>query len=139
DGASRKAAMCARVLGATPVGLLGYSEGEPVAWCSVAPRSTYRRLVGGDAPDDGIWSIACFFVVRSLRDAGITTQIIEAAVQHAQARGATMVEAYPVEADSPSYRFMGFVPLFEAAGFIEVGREGKRRHVMQVQVRSSTK
>ncbi|MGH7429499.1 MAG: GNAT family N-acetyltransferase, partial [Candidatus Methylomirabilaceae bacterium] len=67
DGASRKAAMCARVLGGTPVGLLGYAEGEPVAWCSVAPRSTYRRLVGGDAPDDGIWSIACFFVVRSLR------------------------------------------------------------------------
>ncbi|MGH7427699.1 MAG: GNAT family N-acetyltransferase [Candidatus Methylomirabilaceae bacterium] len=103
----------------------------------MAPRSTYRRLVSGDAPDVGIWSIACFFVVRSLRGAGITTQIIEAAVQRARARGAIMVEAYPVEPDSPSYRFMGFVPVFEAAGFIEVGREGKRRHVMQLQVGSS--
>jgi hypothetical protein len=28
----------------TPVGILGYKEGEPVAWCSVAPRQTYTAL-----------------------------------------------------------------------------------------------
>ena len=43
-----------------------------------------------------------------------------------------LIEAYPVDADSPSYRFMGFVPVFAEAGIAEVGREGKRRHVMRL-------
>lgn len=54
DGASRKTAMAARIRAATPVGLLGYAGEEPVAWCSIAPRSTYRRLVSGEASDEGI-------------------------------------------------------------------------------------
>lgn len=103
DGASRKAAIAGRVSAGVPVGLLGYLDGEREAWCSVAPRSTYRRLV-------------------------------RAAVEHARAYGARIVEAYPVDPDSPSYRFMGFVPVFKEVGFCEVGRAGTRRHVMQLKV-----
>jgi GNAT superfamily N-acetyltransferase len=132
DGASRKAAMAARVAAGISVGILGYLDGEPVAWCSVASRSTYRRLVSGGGLDDGVWSIACLFVVRRLRGLGLAPVIIQAAVSHARAQGASIVEAYPVDADSPSYRFMGFVPVFERAGFQEVGREGIRRHVMRL-------
>jgi hypothetical protein len=55
-------------------------------------------------------------------------------VEHARRRGATVVEAYPVDPDSPSYRFMGFVSTFEAAGFREVGRAGARRHVMRLRL-----
>ncbi|MBI3607254.1 MAG: GNAT family N-acetyltransferase [Nitrospirae bacterium] len=135
DGASRKAAMAGRVSAGIPIGLLGYLDGEPVAWCSVAPRSTYRRLVDDGSSDNGIWSIACFFVVRRLRGQGITQRIINVAVEHARSHGAAIVEAYPVDPDSPSYRFMGFVPVFEEAGFCEVGRAGSRRHVMQLTVR----
>lgn len=134
DGVSRKAAMAKRIDAGVPVGLLGYIDNEPVAWCSVAPRSTYRRLVDDDGSDEGVWSIACFFVVRRFRGQGITHRIIRAAIEHARTHGATVVEAYPVEPDSPSYRFMGFVPVFEKAGFCEVGRAGKRRHVMQFRV-----
>jgi hypothetical protein len=36
-----------------------------------------------------------------------------------------------VTADSPSYRFMGFVPSFKAASFKHAGRAGSRRHVMR--------
>jgi len=133
-GASRKAALAGRVAAGVPIGLLGYLDGEPVAWCSVAPRSTYRRLVEDDSSDEGIWSIVCFFVVRRLRGQGFTRRMIEAAVEFARAHGATVVEAYPVDADSPSYRFMGFVPAFEAAGFLEVGRAGTRRHVLRLTV-----
>lgn len=43
-----------------------------------------------------------------------------------------MVEAYLVERDSPSYRFMGHVPAFEAAGFHRVGMAGTRRQVMRL-------
>lgn len=135
DGASRKAAIEGRVSAGIPVGLLGYLDGEPVAWCSVAPRSTYRRLVDDGSSDEGIWSIACFFVARRLRGQGITQRIITAAVAHARAHGASIVEAYPVDPDSPSYRFMGFVPTFKGAGFSVVGRAGTRRHIMRLQLR----
>ncbi len=135
DGASRKAALRRRVQAGVPVGLLGYLDGEPVAWCSIAPRPTYRPLGGpslpGEAPER-VWSLVCFFVVRRLRGQGIMKRLIEAAVEHARRKGATAVEAYPVDPESPSYRFMGFTPVFAAAGFREVGRAGTRRHVMRL-------
>lgn len=131
DSSRRKAAMAARVAAGDPIGLLGYRGEEPVAWCSIAPRSTYRRLVSKATADEGIWSIACFFVLKQYRGVGFTRQMLAAALKHARDRGATVVEAYPVDEDSPSYRFMGFVPMFQEAGFHEIGREGSRRHVMQ--------
>jgi ribosomal protein S18 acetylase RimI-like enzyme len=127
DSASRKGAIERRVSSGTPVGILGYLEGKPVA-----PRSTHRHLVSTESPHDGIWSITCFFVVRRLRGTAIVKQLLAAAVRHAHAHGAKVVESYPVDADSPSYRFMGFVPMFRETGFKELAREGKRRHIMQL-------
>jgi GNAT superfamily N-acetyltransferase len=136
DGASRKAAMARRVAAGIPVGLLGYLDGEPVAWCSVAPRSTYRRLTAeADGPDENVWSIVCFFVARRLRSLGMSRRLIRAAVDHARRRGASAVEAYPVDEDSPSYRFMGFVSIFKKYGFREVGMAGIRRHVMRLELK----
>ncbi len=137
DGASRKAALRRRVQAGVPVGLLGYLDGEPVAWCSIAPRPTYRPLGGpslpGEAPER-VWSLVCFFVPRRLRGQGIMKRLIEAAVAHARRKGATVVEAYPVDPASPSYRFMGFTAAFAAAGFREVGTAGIRRHVMRLEL-----
>ncbi len=130
--ASRKAAMERRVRAGTPIGILGYLEGEPIAWCSVAPKSTFEHLgeVEGDtAEPDTLWSITCFFVPREYRRMGITARLIKAAVVHAKAHGARTLEAYPVAPSSPSYRFMGFVPAFERERFREVGRVGTRRHI----------
>lgn len=133
-GSDRKVAIKQYVCNKIPIGLLGYLHGEPVAWCSIAPRSTYRKL-GGLAdtghPSEQVWSLACFFIRRNLRGQGLSRQVIEAAVLHAEKQGATVVEAYPVDLDSPSYRFMGYVPTFLEAGFQEVGRAGTRRHVMR--------
>lgn len=134
-GEARKASMKQRVDGRTPIGLLGYVDGAPVAWCSVAPRSTYRRLGGlevkGEA-ESNVWSIACFFIKRPYRGQGLTRQLIAAAKDLARARGAKVLEAYPVTHDSPSYHFMGFVPTFESLGFNEVAEAGYRRHVMRL-------
>jgi GNAT superfamily N-acetyltransferase len=138
-GPDRKVAMSRNVCEGIPVGLLGYSGGEPVAWCSIAPRTTYRDLGGlispGESPED-VWSLACFFIRRELRGQGLAKRIIEAAVEHAAKHEAKVVEAYPVEPGSPSYRFMGYVPTFSAAGFHEVGRAGIRRHVMRRELRT---
>ncbi len=137
DNASRKAALEARVRDGLPVGLLAYLQAAPIAWCSIAPKATFPRLrtpsAAREERDDGapVWSLSCFYVARRFRGLGMTRRLIEAALAHARDHGARVVEAYPVEPDSPSYRFMGFTPTFEAAGFREVGRLGKRRRVMR--------
>ncbi len=96
------------------------------------PRDTYRNLGGPPAePGEVIWSIVCFYVPRKRRGQGMVYRLIAAAADHAKSAGATVVEAYPVPPDAPSYRFMGFVPAFERAGFESVGRAGVRRHVMR--------
>ena len=137
-GPDRKRQMKRRIDDGVPVGLLAYDGAKPVGWVSVAPRDTYREL-GGPAAEEGeiVWSIVCFFVPRALRGQGLTRRLIAAAVDHARAEGATVVEAYPVEKASPSYRFMGFVPVFADAGFTEAGRAGSRRHVMRLKVQRS--
>jgi GNAT superfamily N-acetyltransferase len=142
DGRSRKAALRLRVEQDLPIGILGYAGREPVAWCSIAPRTTFRRLCGLDDPADDparIWSLVCMFVPRALRGRGVTRRLIEAAVAEARRRGATVVEAYPVDADSPSYRFMGRTSTFAALGFEEVGRAGSRRHVMRLRLDRRTR
>jgi GNAT superfamily N-acetyltransferase len=133
----RKSALKSRVKDGIPIGILGYVDGTPIAWCSIAPRPTYRKLGGLEKPDenpDKVWSLACFFVKRDFRGMGVSNRMLEAAVAYAKTKGATIVEAYPVTADSPSYRFMGFVPSFEATGFRHAGRAGSRRHVMRKSV-----
>jgi predicted GNAT family acetyltransferase len=137
DGRSRKRAFSKRVEAGVPLGILGYIDDEPVAWCSIAPRPTYRRLGGPESPGedpDAVWSLACMFVKRSLRGQGIARQLIEAGVAHARRQGGQVIEAYPVDPESHSYRFMGFVSTFKEAGFEEVGRAGSRRHVMRMRL-----
>lgn len=125
--------MLGRIDDGIPVGLVGYADGEPVAWVSIAPKETYQRL-GGPEPREGerVWSLACMYVRRRLRRGGLAHVLIDAAIEHATKNGATTIEAYPVDPGSPSYRFMGFVSAFEKAGFEEIEMAGTRRHVMQL-------
>lgn len=133
QGPARRRQILGRIEAGVPVGLIGYAEGEPVAWVSVAPRDTFRNLGGPDqAPGETIWSLTCMYVRRQRRGAGIGRQLIEAAIAHARMRKADILEAYPVAPSSPSYRFMGFIPAFEGFGFVEVGKAGTRRHVMRL-------
>jgi GNAT superfamily N-acetyltransferase len=135
DKVGRKTAMRERVKAGVPVGILAYRDGQPVAWCSIAPRSTYRSLGGPEeAPGESVWSLACFFVPRALRGQGLAPQLIREAEAYARRNGATILEAYPVEEVSPSYRFMGQVRWFAKSGYREVGRAGRRRHVMRKQL-----
>lgn len=136
DGRSRKRFLKARIDAGTPVGLLAYADKEPVAWCSAAPKNTYRKLDDLHPDEDAsrIWSIACFFVKKEWRGLGLTARLVDAAAALARNRKAIALEAYPVDEDSPSYRFMGFVPLFAGRGFDEIGRAGSRRYVMRLRL-----
>lgn len=134
DSVVRRDAIRGRVAAGIPVGLLATADGEPIGWCSIAPRPTYRTLGGPeDHADDpaAVWSIACFFVLRPWRGRGVVRRLIDAAVAHAGDSGARVIEAYPVAPDARSHRFMGLVPTFEAAGFTAIGTAGYRRTVMR--------
>jgi GNAT superfamily N-acetyltransferase len=78
DGASRKAAMKSIVDRGIPVGVLCYHQGKAIAWCSIAPRDTYRPLGGSESesPLEQIWSLVCFFIKRDYRNQGVTRKLI---------------------------------------------------------------
>jgi GNAT superfamily N-acetyltransferase len=114
-----------------PIRLIGYADAEPVAWCSIAPRETYRELDGDRALAD-VWSLVCLFIKREYRRKGITEALIGAAIKYARDQGAKYIEAYPVDPDSPSYRFMGFKPVFDKMGFQFKHKAGQRRYVMTI-------
>lgn len=136
DRESRKAYLKARVDAGIPVGILAYQNDVPVAWCSVAPKETYRKLddLRLNDNDEKIWSIVCFYIKKELRGTKLTHFMIAAAIKYASGNKATIIEAYPVDHDSPSYRFMGFVPVFQQHHFVETGRAGSRRHVMRLKL-----
>jgi GNAT superfamily N-acetyltransferase len=125
----RKEYIKKRVWSDIPIGLLGYIENKAFAWCSIAPRETHQRLYG-DENIENVWSITCFYIKKEFRKKGITEFLIENAKKYAQENGAKYIEAYPVEKESPSYRFMGFIKTFEKSGFKYIKMAGTRRHVM---------
>ncbi len=121
-----------------PVGVLAYQDGEPVGWCSVAPRESYAALERYAAlprlDDAPVWSVACFFVDRSVRGQGVTLGLLRAAVEYALAQGAPIVEGYPVEPDARLYTYMGSPETFRAAGFRDVTPAAQARRVMRYTV-----
>jgi GNAT superfamily N-acetyltransferase len=116
-----------------PIGLLCYSNSGPIAWCSIAPRNNYRDLAG-DNTLKNVWSLVCFFIKREYRKQRMTEKLISEALKYAKDNGAKYVEAYPVNPDSPSFRFMGFKSTFDKMGFKFKKKAGKRRNVMLVKL-----
>jgi GNAT superfamily N-acetyltransferase len=119
-------------------GLLACADGRPVAWCSVAPRETFPALERSRTlkrvDDQPVWSIVCFFVAKSARGKGFMLKLLRAAVEHAKAHGAKIVEGYPIEPTgslSGSSGFTGVVSTFRQAGFVEVLRRSETRPIMR--------
>lgn len=132
--AGRKRALHSLVKAHTPSGILAYRAGEPIGWCSIAPRETYARLEHSTTlkrvDDQPVWSVVCFFVSRKTRGQGLSLQLLRAAVAYAAAQGAHIVEGYPVE-PGQSYQFMGSPAIFKAAGFREVARAANDRPIVR--------
>ena len=68
-------------------GLLAYADGQPIAWCSVGPREAYSTLersrILKRVDDKPVWSVVCFVVAKSFRHKGVSTALLEAAVEYA--------------------------------------------------------
>lgn len=106
-------------------GVLAYIDDEVAGWCSVAPRSTYRRLMNSRTipflDERDAWSIVCFVVRAGYRKQGLMHVLLDGAVEHARAHGAEVLEGYPAEAGGdrldPISGYVGTTDLFEAHGF----------------------
>jgi GNAT superfamily N-acetyltransferase len=132
---SRVAGLERLVSAGTPVGVLAYLDGEPVGWCSIAPRETYLALERFGAlariDDTPVWSVVCFFVDRHARRQGVTLGLLRAAVEYARSQGAGVVEGYPVEPGPRLYTHMGSPSTFLRAGFQDVTPADRARRVMR--------
>jgi len=134
----RKKFMKTRVDEGIPVGLLAFEDKKAVAWCSIAPKSTHNSGLGGNTTLENVWSLTCFFVLPPYRKQGLTHLFIEEAKKYAKKNGASYIEAYPVEKNSPSYRHMGFVEIFEKEDFQHTGKTGTRRNVMLCELKQQS-
>lgn len=125
-------------------GVLAYVDDEVAGWCSVAPRSTYRRLMRSrtipfvDERDP--WSVVCFVVRAGFRKRGLMHHLLDGAVAHAAASGAEVVEGYPADVGEDRVDvisgYVGTVRLFEQGGFERALETtgvsgGRRRWVMR--------
>jgi GNAT superfamily N-acetyltransferase len=128
-GTPKKRALGSLVRAGREPGLLAYDATEAVGWISVAPREEYEALLASPQyrphdRDEGIWSIVCFVVDRPRQREGIAGALLDGAVEHAAARSAAALEAYPHRSKKDNY--MGHVDLFLERGFGILRETGTR-------------
>lgn len=138
-GEANAATLKARVAAGEEPGVIAWVEGEPAGWCAVAPRENHDRLnrsrpfAALDATP--VWSVTCFVVRKGYRKRGLMRALLGAAIEHARAKGATMLEAYPMEPGEKTgggELFVGTMAAFADAGFEEVARPLPRRPIMRL-------
>lgn len=125
--------------GDPPPGLIGYRGSTPVGWVSLGPREHFARLkrspVMKAVDDQPVWSIVCFVVPAEHRGQGVAQALLEGAVAWAKRRGATLLEAYPVDAahaQGDGAMWFGAKSMYDRAGFVEVARRRPLRPVMRL-------
>jgi GNAT superfamily N-acetyltransferase len=138
-GAINKARLKELVTAGKAHGILAFSEGRPVGWCSFDRRVDYPRL--NRAPslkcDDAeqVWSVPCFFVHRDFRGQGVATALLRHALLAMKTLGARVAEGYPAKPFKngkkipAAFAWTGTRNLFAKQGFVVVGNPdgGKQR------------
>lgn len=120
-------------------GLIARMERQPVGWVQVDARAAFPRLASSrvlkPVDDRPVWSISCLLVEKAFRRRCVSKALLEAAADLARARGAEIVEGYPIDTPKSSYpavyAWTGFVGAFRDAGFVEVARRSDTRPIMR--------
>jgi hypothetical protein len=133
-------------------GILAYDGKQAVGWCGISPREKLVALESSRIlkrlDDQPVWSITCFFIMKEARRQGSMEGLIKAAVKHAKTNGAKIVEAYPIDMQSPklagqtfsSYSgYMGVASAFRALGFESVGQASETQLIMRLNLKSRKK
>lgn len=124
-------------------GILAFSHGHAVGWCSVAPRERFpaldRSRISKRIDDQPVWSITCFFIEKNYREQGLSVQLINAAIDYVQQQGGKILEAYPVEPKkdrAPAvFVWTGLAAAFKKAGFVECARRSETRPMMRYYIK----
>ena len=124
------------------------ASGTPVGWCSIGPRESYISLEASQTlkriDNMPVWSIVCFFILKPFRHQGVMEELLRGAVQYAGQQGASIVEGYPIDLQSPKLAgkklsrcegYMGIASAFREAGFVEVGRASETQLIMRYTIR----
>jgi GNAT superfamily N-acetyltransferase len=138
-GRKNKAALRKLIEGGKAYGILAFSDGKPVGWCSVGPRQDYPRLHRSrpfqvDSPD-GTWSVTCFYIPSKWRGKGVATALLKEAESLARRKGARALEGYPVKPTGkaalvpPAFAWTGLPRLFERARFPNITKHKDSRNV----------
>jgi ribosomal protein S18 acetylase RimI-like enzyme len=134
-----RAGLKALVDAGKPPGLIGYRRKVPVGWVSIGPREEYTKLkrspVMKAVDEQPVWSVICFVVPSEYRGQGVAQALLRAAVAHAKKRGATLVEAYPVDKPARSkddYMWFGAKSMYDNAGFKEIARRKPHRPIVRI-------
>ncbi|GAA5204687.1 GNAT family N-acetyltransferase [Microbacterium jejuense] len=134
---------------ALPPALIAYVDGEAAGWVRVGPRTRQVRLARTrnfaaseeDWDDADVWAVTCFVVRKEHRNRGLTAKLLDAAIDHARAGGARVVEAYPSDPNAGKRipvndLYRGVLSTFEAAGFREVARPRPGLAIVSLELRS---
>jgi len=124
-------------------GILAYANGQPIAWCSVAPRDTYSTLqrsrILKPVDKEPVWSIVCFFVAKQFRRKGVTRKLLKATMEYVGRQGGKILEGYPLEPKKrkipDAFAYTGLASAFRKAGFVEVLRRSETRPIMRYVIR----
>jgi ribosomal protein S18 acetylase RimI-like enzyme len=139
EAQANRAALKALVDSGEPPGLIGYHGKVPVGWVSIGPRDDYAKLrrspVMKPVDDLPVWSIICFVVPSQYRRQGVARSLLAGAIAYAKERGATLLEAYPVDKpdrSSDDAMWFGAKSMYDAVGFEEVARRKANRPIVRI-------
>jgi GNAT superfamily N-acetyltransferase len=129
-----------------PPGLLAFDGDRAVGWCQLTPRDALPQLDRSRylkrVDDVPVWIISCFYVRSGYRNQGVSTALIDAALQAAKRAKAPAVEACPVDAQdkkSASSLYTGKAATFLRAGFTTIARPVPHRPIVRYDLRPSAR
>lgn len=146
DRDERKRMLRAQVAADPSPALIAYVDGEAAGWVRVGPRTAQPRLsrtrdfAATNEPwdDPSVWAATCFVVRKEHRGQGLNQRLLGAAIEHARANGARVLEAYPNDtsvAKRPSNElYRGILSVFQTAGFREIARPKPERVIVQLEL-----
>jgi len=138
-GSGNKRAMKKLVKNKEQIGIIMYSDAEPIGWCSVAPREDFIRLGNSKilktVDDKSVWSIVCFFIDKKFRRKGYSVEMLNGVIKIIKKNDAKILEGYPNEPKKgnmpAAFAWTGISSAFISAGFKEVARRSETRPIMR--------
>lgn len=116
-------------------GFLAYDGDKVIGWCNANDRNNYQGLANiyelEQSKDKRICSIVCFLIHPDYRRKGISSLLMETAIQNCKDAEYDMIEGYPEKESSSCERnYKGPLKLYERNGF-KVVRDHEKNYTVR--------